>query len=44
MLRLVDKASGLEFRIWEWTMFLDMLVQGVKKYYLAYKYMTLEQI
>ena len=30
MLCLVDKASGLEFRIWEWTMFLDILVQGSK--------------
>ena len=28
MLSLVDKASGLELRIWEWTMFLDMLVGG----------------
>ena len=30
MLCLVDKATGLEFRIWEWTMFLDILVQGSK--------------
>ena len=30
MLCLVDKASGLEFRIWEWTMLLDILVQGSK--------------
>ena len=25
---LIDEASERDFRIWEWTMFLDILIEG----------------